>query len=95
MSLSSDDVRWVAHLARLQLSEDERRQMTEHLSAILDYVQQLQKLDTDGVQPLAHPLDVHDVFRPDEPQPSLDVDSALQNAPKRKDAFYSVPAVLD
>lgn len=95
MSLTSDDVRWVAHLSRLDLSEAELASLTGQLSAILDYVQQLQTLNTDGVEPLAHPLDVRDVFRPDEPAASLSPDEALRNAPHRKDDFYSVPAVLD
>jgi len=95
MSLSADDVRWVAHLARLELSEAELATMTRQLSAILDYVQQLRQVNTNGVEPLAHPLPVQNVFRPDEPAPSLAVDAALANAPKRTGDFYGVPAVLD
>jgi aspartyl-tRNA(Asn)/glutamyl-tRNA(Gln) amidotransferase subunit C len=95
MSLTADQVRWVAHLARLQLTDQELQTMTRDLSAILDYVNQLQQLNTDGVAPLAHPLDIHNVFRPDEPGVSLPVDQALANAPDRRDNFYAVPAVLD
>jgi aspartyl-tRNA(Asn)/glutamyl-tRNA(Gln) amidotransferase subunit C len=95
MSLSADDVRWVAHLARLELTEAELATMTRQLGAILDYVQQLQQVNTEGVEPLAHPLPVQNVFRPDEPAPSLPVDEALANAPRRSGNFYSVPAVLD
>jgi aspartyl-tRNA(Asn)/glutamyl-tRNA(Gln) amidotransferase subunit C len=93
--MSPDEVRWVAHLARLELAEDEVPAMTRHLSAIIDYVNQLQMLNTDGIEPLAHALDIHDVFRDDAPAPSLAVDAALANAPARKGDFYSVPAVLD
>jgi aspartyl-tRNA(Asn)/glutamyl-tRNA(Gln) amidotransferase subunit C len=93
--MSPDQVRWVAHLARLELSDEELPAMTRHLSAIIEYVNQLQKLDTDGVEPLAHAVDIHDVFRADELAASLPVDSALANAPVRKGDFYSVPAVLD
>lgn len=95
MSLSAEQVRWVAHLARLELSEAERALMTRDLSAIVDYVNQLQQVNTDEIEPLAHALDIHDVFRADEPAPSLPVDAALANAPARKDDFFGVPAVLE
>lgn len=95
MSLSADEVRWVAHLARLELGDAELGTLTRQLSAILDYVEQLRDVPTDGVEPLAHPLAVHNVFRDDTPAPSLPVDAALANAPLRQGDFYSVPAVLD
>ena len=95
MSLTFDQVRWVAHLARLDLGESELETMTRELSAIIEYVDQLQKINTDNVEPLAHPLPIHNVFRPDKPVPSLPVDAALQNAPDRRANFYSVPAVLE
>jgi aspartyl-tRNA(Asn)/glutamyl-tRNA(Gln) amidotransferase subunit C len=93
--LTIDQVRWVAHLARLELSEAELPVMARHLGAILDYVSQLQQVNTEGVEPLAHALDVHNVFREDEPAPSLTVDAALANAPDRRGDFFGVPAVLD
>jgi aspartyl-tRNA(Asn)/glutamyl-tRNA(Gln) amidotransferase subunit C len=95
MSLTAEDVRWVAHLARLELTDAELQQMTRDLGAILDYVNQLQQVPTDGVEPLAHPLPVQNVFRADEPAPSLTVDAALANAPDRRGNFYGVPAVLE
>jgi aspartyl-tRNA(Asn)/glutamyl-tRNA(Gln) amidotransferase subunit C len=95
MAITLDDARWIAHLARLDLSDAELQTMTPQLSAILDYVQQLQQVDTQGVEPLAHPLPMQNVFRPDEPAPSLSVDEALANAPKRIGPFYGVPAVFD
>jgi len=95
MSLTLDQTRWVAHLARLDLSEAELEIMTRQLSAILEYVDQLQKINTDQVEPLAHPLPIHNVFRPDEPAPSLPVEAALQNAPDRRGNFYGMPAVLE
>ncbi len=93
--MSPEDVRWVAKLARLEISDNELPGMTRDLSAILEYVKQLQAVDTDGVEPLAHALDTHNVFRDDLPAPSLPVDTALANAPARKGDFYSVPAVLE
>jgi aspartyl-tRNA(Asn)/glutamyl-tRNA(Gln) amidotransferase subunit C len=95
MSLTADQVRWVAHLARLRLTDAELAMMTPQLSGIIDYVTQLQQVDTDGVEPLAHALDRHNVFREDEPTPSLSPAEALANAPERKGDFYRVPAVLD
>jgi aspartyl-tRNA(Asn)/glutamyl-tRNA(Gln) amidotransferase subunit C len=95
MSLSVADVRWVAHLARLELSDDELAAMTRQLSAILEYVDQLKQVNTEGVEPLAHPLPLHNVFREDEPAPSLPLGAALANAPRRQGDFYSVPAVLE
>ena len=95
MSLTAEDVRWVAHLARLELTDAEQQQMTRDLGAILDYVNQLQHVPTDGVEPLAHPLPVQNVFRADEPAPSLTVDAALANSPDRRGNFYGVPAVLE
>ena len=95
MSLSIHEVRKVAKLARLELSDADAPQMAEQLNRILEYVDQLQQVNTDGVEPLAHPLPVHNVFRDDEPQPSLPVDEALKNAPVRNGNYFGVPAVFD
>jgi aspartyl-tRNA(Asn)/glutamyl-tRNA(Gln) amidotransferase subunit C len=95
MSLSAAEVQAVASLARLDLTAAELEVMTGQLNRIVEYVGLLQELDTDGVEPLAHPLAVVNVFRADEPRPSLSVDEALANAPRRRDDFYAVPAVLD
>ncbi len=95
MSLTPREVQWVAHLARLQLTGAELETMTRQLSAIVDYVDQLKQVNTEGVEPMAHALAVHNVFRDDEPAPSLPVADALANAPQRRGDFYSVPAVLD
>ena len=90
-----EDVRKVAKLARLELGDDELATMARQLSAILDYVDQLKQLDTEGVEPLAHPLPLQNVFRPDELHDSLPVDEALRNAPARSGDYFSVPAVLE
>ena len=95
MSLSADEVRQVARLARLELSDDELTRMADQLNRILGYVELIQKLNTDGVEPLAHPLPVQNVFREDEPAPSLPVDEALSNAPSRAGDYFGVPAVFD
>lgn len=95
MSLSLDEVRKVAKLARLELSDADLALMQQQLSAIIDYVAQLNELDTTAVEPLAHPLPIDNVFRPDEPIASLPVDAALQNAPNRVGDYFGVPAVFD
>ncbi|MFL5340958.1 MAG: Asp-tRNA(Asn)/Glu-tRNA(Gln) amidotransferase subunit GatC [Gemmataceae bacterium] len=95
MSLSAEDVRKVASLARLDLSPAELERMTEQLSAIVNYVDQLKQVPTEGIEPLVHPLNVINVFRPDEPAASLPVAEALANAPDRQGDFFGVPAVLD
>jgi aspartyl-tRNA(Asn)/glutamyl-tRNA(Gln) amidotransferase subunit C len=93
--LTPDQVSWVAHLARLDLAPADRDRMARQLSAILDYFDQINRVDTAGVEPLSHPLKINNVFRPDEPRPSLSVDDALANAPDRRGDYFGVPAVLD
>lgn len=95
MALTVEEVRWVAHLARLELSSAELTLMAEQLTGILDYFNQLQQVDTENVEPLAHPLPIQNIFREDESKPSLPVDAALANAPDRRGDFYGVPAVLE
>jgi aspartyl-tRNA(Asn)/glutamyl-tRNA(Gln) amidotransferase subunit C len=89
------DIDQVAKLARLDLSEADLATMATQLTAILGYMDQLKELNTDGVEPLAHPLPVQNVFRGDELKPSLSVDEALLNAPARSGDFFAVPAILD
>lgn len=93
--MTANEVRWVAMLARLEFEPAELEEMTQQLSKIVGYVDQLKQVNTDGVEPLAHALPMHNVFRDDVLKESLPVDAALANAPNRKGDFYSVPAVLD
>jgi aspartyl-tRNA(Asn)/glutamyl-tRNA(Gln) amidotransferase subunit C len=95
MSLSADEVAKVAMLARLRLSPDELATFTGQLNATVDYVTQLQALNTEGVEPLAHGVEVRNVFREDVRGPSLDREDALANAPKRNAESFLVPAVLE
>ncbi len=94
MAISREEVEKVALLARLRLGEEELEKLTVQLGQILDYMELLGEVETGGVEPMAHALDVADVFRPDEVLPSLDRDRALANAPSRDDECYRVPAVL-
>jgi aspartyl-tRNA(Asn)/glutamyl-tRNA(Gln) amidotransferase subunit C len=95
MSLEAKEVKWVAHLARLDLTPAELETMTRQLSSIVAYVDLLKTVNTEGVEPLAHALDVHNVFRDDESAPSLPVADSLANAPDRRGQFYGVPAVFE
>jgi aspartyl-tRNA(Asn)/glutamyl-tRNA(Gln) amidotransferase subunit C len=95
MSLSIDDVAKVAVLARLRVSADELQVFTGQLNSIMDYVAELQELDTEGVLPLAHGIEVRNVFRDDVRGPALPLEAALANAPKRNQESFLVPAVLE
>ncbi|MCZ2342943.1 MAG: Asp-tRNA(Asn)/Glu-tRNA(Gln) amidotransferase subunit GatC [Bacteroidales bacterium] len=94
MSLSPEQVRKVAALARLELSPDQLTVMAGQLNRILDFVDQLQQVDTTGVEPMAHPIPVENVFREDAPRESLPTGEALANAPNRGGNFFAVPAVF-
>jgi aspartyl-tRNA(Asn)/glutamyl-tRNA(Gln) amidotransferase subunit C len=95
MSLSVSDVAKVAVLARLRLSPEEIETFTGQLNSIMTYVAQLEELDTTGVEPLAHGVELRNVFRDDQRQPALEREQALANAPKRNHDSFLVPAVLD
>ena len=95
MSLSNADVAKVALLARLRLSPEEIETFTGQLNSIVDHVAQLQELDTTGVEPLAHGIEVRNVFRDDVRGPALDREQALANAPERNRTGFLVPAVLE
>jgi aspartyl-tRNA(Asn)/glutamyl-tRNA(Gln) amidotransferase subunit C len=95
MSLTKDDVAKVAMLARLRVSPDELQMFTGQLNSIVDHVAQLQELDTAEVEPLAHGIEVRNVFRDDVRGPALPREAALVNAPKRNQDSFLVPAVLE
>ena len=88
-------VRKVAKLSRLELTEAEVEEFTGQLSAILDYVEKMNELDTDGVEPIAHCLPISNVFRQDRVKESLGTEKALANAPQRDGNFFKVPKILD
>lgn len=94
MSLSRADVEKVSLLARLRLSSEELDTMTSQLGRIIVYVEQLGELDTEDVAPMAHPVELFNVFAADAVGPSLDRAEALSNAPKHDEECYRVPAVL-
>ncbi|MFZ9023508.1 MAG: Asp-tRNA(Asn)/Glu-tRNA(Gln) amidotransferase subunit GatC [Planctomycetota bacterium] len=95
MKIDEAQVRRVALLSRLELSDQEVSQFSTQLSAIFEYIEKLNELDTDTVEPLAHCLPIHNVLRDDVPRPSLSNDEALANAPEREDEYFKVPKILD
>ncbi len=94
MSLTRQDVEKVSLLARLQLTPAELDLMTEQMGQIVAYVESLSELNTENVEPMAHALDVANVFAADELWDSLPREAALANAPHHDREFYLVPAVL-
>lgn len=93
--ITTEEVRHIAHLARLKLSEEEISRFGSQLDSILGYVRKLDEVDTTNVEPTAHPLPVCNVFRDDTPASSLTPDAALANAPASDTPFFKVPKVLD
>ncbi|HTM09793.1 MAG TPA: Asp-tRNA(Asn)/Glu-tRNA(Gln) amidotransferase subunit GatC [Verrucomicrobiae bacterium] len=95
MKITREEVKRVALLARLQLSEEEESRLTEQLDNILQYMEKLGRLDTTNVEPLAHAVDIVNAFREDrvtnEPQP----ESLLANAPDRENTFFKVPKIIE
>ena len=92
--LSRADVLKVSLLGRLRLTDAELATMTEQLQRIVGYMEQLQELNTDGVEPMAHAVEMHNVFADDIPGEHLPREEALANAPKRDAECYRVPAVM-
>ena len=85
----------IALLARLELSEEEKALFSRQLGSIIEYIEKLNELDTTSVEPTAHVLPLHNVFREDALQPSLPREMALQNAPERNEQFYRVPKIIE
>ena len=95
MSLSVEDVAKVALLARFGIEPNDLATFTAQINSIVDYVAQLQELDTTDVEPLAHGIELRNVFRDDVRGPALDREKALANAPQRNQSSFLVPAVLE
>jgi len=94
VALSEKDVQYVAKLARLEVTAEEVAKYTQQLGNILQYVEQLNKLDTSNVEPLTHPLDMKNVFREDLVQPSLTQQEVLSNAPEPQSGHFKVPKIM-
>lgn len=89
------EVEHVANLARLEFSEEEKKKLTQQLAKILDYIDQLNKLDTTNIEPTSHVIPVRNVVRPDEVKPSLTKEDALANAPSKVNGLFEVPKIIE
>jgi aspartyl-tRNA(Asn)/glutamyl-tRNA(Gln) amidotransferase subunit C len=88
------EVEAIANLARLALTDEEKAELQDQLSAILDYVEALQELDTDDIPPTASALPLDNIMRPDITEPSLPVEKALANAPDQAEGQFKVKPIL-
>ncbi len=93
--LTPDDIRKVALLARLKLSPAELSDYGSKLAQVLGYVELLNEVDTENVEPMVHAVELSNVFRPDVVEPSLPREAALANAPKTDGRYFLVPQILD
>ena len=93
--LNKDDVRYIASLARIHVAEDELEGFTKNLENIISYVDQLNELNVENVEPTSHVLNLENVFRKDEMKPSAARDEALKHAPLTDGKFFKVPKVVE
>jgi len=95
MAIDKETVKYVAHLARIELQPDELEKLSGQLHDILGFIDKLSSLDTSQVNPSSHILPISNVLREDKLRDSLSPDKALENAPDRKGNFFSVPKILE
>ena len=94
MSVTKKDVKKIAELARLEFTESDLESYTTEMNKMLDYVDKLNELDTENVQPLSHPIENTNVFRKDEVKESTEREDALKNAPDKSSEYFKVPKVI-
>jgi aspartyl-tRNA(Asn)/glutamyl-tRNA(Gln) amidotransferase subunit C len=94
MRITGKDVEHVAMLARLAISPEEKEMFTQQMNVILEYVEQLNALDTDGIVPTSHVIPMQNVMRDDLVTPSLTREQVLQNAPETEDGCFKVPRIV-
>lgn len=95
MKITKETVEYVAHLGRLELDPQEIEQYTRQIDSILQYMDSLSALDTDGVEPTSHPVPVNCVMREDVEKASFTADESVSNAPERIDTFFKVPPIIE
>jgi len=91
--ISTKDVEHVAKLARLALSEEEKEKFAPQLNSILEYINELNEVDTTGVEPMAHSIKISNVMREDEVKQDFTRDEMLKNAPEEESGFFRVPKI--
>lgn len=94
MSVDKETVKYVAHLARIELTASQLEKLSGQLLSIINFISKLEKLDVTSTNPTSHILPIKNVFRADTPGDSLPVDKVLANAPSRQGDFFSVPKVI-
>jgi len=94
ITLSEDEVDHIAHLARLELSREDKTQFSRDLSGILNYVTQLRELDTSEIEATFTVIPLRNVMREDRAEPSISPDEALSNAPEREGNYFRMPRIL-
>ena len=94
MAISREEVEHIAKLARLQLTDEEIQRFQVELGKIIEYFDQLKKLDTENVPPMTHAVPIENVLREGKVESSLSVEEALQNAPEKKNSYFQVPKVV-
>ena len=92
--ISDETIEYVGILAKLELNEEEKEQAKKDMESMLDYIDKLNELDTEGVEPMSHVFPVHNVFREDEVTNGDDRENMLKNAPQKKEGTYMVPKNL-
>jgi len=95
MPITENDVKYIANLARLELTDKEIEYFTGQLSSIINYVDQLKELDTANIEPTTHAMPIQNVFREDAVKPSLKVEDALKNAPAKEGNLFKVPRIIE
>lgn len=95
MKITENDVKVVASLSRLKISDEESAEVIAQLDKILTYVDNLQAVDTSKIEPTTYALPMQNIFRADEVKPSLNRELALSNAPVQDDGYFKVPRVLE
>ncbi len=94
-AITEEQVRHVAKLSRLKLTDEQVHQFTRQMGDILEYVKKLNELDTTNVEPTAHAASLRNVFREDKAVPGMGIEKVLQNAPDRDGSFFKVPRVIE
>ncbi len=94
MPVTLKDVEHIAGLAKLEFSDAEKEKLMHQMNKILEYMDQLNSLDTSAIEPLSHVIELSNVFREDEVKPGVTTEDALKNAPDRNDRFFKVPKVI-
>jgi aspartyl-tRNA(Asn)/glutamyl-tRNA(Gln) amidotransferase subunit C len=93
--ISKEEVKHVANLARLAITEEETEMFTNQLDAIITFAEQLNELDTTGVEPTTHVLEMKNILREDKAEKGLPVKDVVKNAPDHKDGYIRVPSILE